>query len=310
MCIICHKVNDIVGYNFDQKFVYCATVLHATILNSCKATIFYGRKLLFLCTTFLTLGSSNLGQRCVFPIVLYCSPKLFLPGTTQELLRCFPLSKHSQKTFSCKLFRMPVGTFWISTTVSKCRPLRRFWISGERRKSHGKRFGEEVGCSRTTINFFARNSLKASSCVKACHCGARIYMTGKMAALTKRFRCLRRSKNWEIKLLVDNPTRWDRFFVQYLLTSKKICRDVSAESRNSLIRKDSVTRFRHSERHLILVTESESFYGWQSVSQSWYRAHFMDVWPDIASFSRVWFWNLLSCLCGAPYLTRGRVCPS
>jgi hypothetical protein len=48
----------------------------------------------------------------------------------------------------------------------------------------------------------------------------------------------------------------------------------------------------------------------QSVSQySWCRAHFVDVWPDIASFSRVWIWNLLSCLCGAPSLARGRVCP-
>jgi hypothetical protein len=53
----------------------------------------------------------------------------------------------------------------------------------------------------------------------------------------------------------------------------------------------------------------ESLYGWQSVSMSWCRAHFVDVWPDIASFSRVWVWNLLSCLCGAPSLTRGRVCP-
>jgi hypothetical protein len=31
-------------------------------------------------------------------------------------------------------------------------------------------------------------------------------------------------------------------------------------------------------------------------------------WPDIVSFSRSWVWNLLSCLCGAPSLTRGRVC--
>jgi hypothetical protein len=33
-----------------------------------------------------------------------------------------------------------------------------------------------------------------------------------------------------------------------------------------------------------------------TVSMSWCRAHFVDVWPDIASFSRVWVWNLLSCL--------------
>jgi hypothetical protein len=47
----------------------------------------------------------------------------------------------------------------------------------------------------------------------------------------------------------------------------------------------------------------------QSVSVSWCRANFVDVWPDIASFSSVWVWNLLSCLCWAPSLTKGRVCP-
>jgi hypothetical protein len=43
---------------------------------------------------------------------------------------------------------------------------------------------------------------------------------------------------------------------------------------------------------------------------SWCRVHFVDDWPDIASFSRVWVYNLLSCLGGAPSLTRGWVCPS
>jgi hypothetical protein len=38
----------------------------------------------------------------------------------------------------------------------------------------------------------------------------------------------------------------------------------------------------------------------QSVSMSCCRAHFVNVWPDIASFSRVWDWNLLSCLVGRP----------
>jgi hypothetical protein len=47
----------------------------------------------------------------------------------------------------------------------------------------------------------------------------------------------------------------------------------------------------------------------QSASMSRFRAHFVDVWPDIASFSRVLVWNLLFCLCGAPSLTRGRVWP-
>jgi hypothetical protein len=48
-----------------------------------------------------------------------------------------------------------------------------------------------------------------------------------------------------------------------------------------------------------------------TVSQSvclGFRAHFVDVWQDIVPLSRVWVWNLLSCLCGAPCLTRGRIC--
>jgi hypothetical protein len=59
------------------------------------------------------------------------------------------------------------------------------------------------------------------------------------------------------------------------------------------------------------VSQSESHFtaDSQSVSRSRRRAHFVDVWADIASFARLWVWNLLSCLCGAPSLTRGRVCP-
>jgi hypothetical protein len=33
-----------------------------------------------------------------------------------------------------------------------------------------------------------------------------------------------------------------------------------------------------------------------------------DSWPNITFCPKVVFWNLLSCLCGAPSLTRGRVC--
>jgi hypothetical protein len=57
---------------------------------------------------------------------------------------------------------------------------------------------------------------------------------------------------------------------------------------------------------LSFVRQSQSH---STVSMSWCRAHFVDVWPDIASSSRVLVWNLLSSLCGAPSLTRGRVCP-
>jgi hypothetical protein len=37
---------------------------------------------------------------------------------------CFKLSKHFQKSFSCKLFRKGVVTFSISSTFSKCYSLR------------------------------------------------------------------------------------------------------------------------------------------------------------------------------------------
>jgi hypothetical protein len=110
------------------------------------------------------------------------------------------------------------------------------------------------GVSRTTIDFFASSSLKTSSCMRACYCGVGIYIPWKIACHTIRLRCLRRSKNWEIKLLIDNPTKWDKFLLQYLLTSEKTYRHVSTESRNSLIRRDSVTRLRHSEHDLILAT--------------------------------------------------------
>jgi hypothetical protein len=33
-----------------------------------------------------------------------------------------------------------------------------------------------------------------------------------------------------------------------------------------------------------------------------------DLWPNITFCPKVVFWNLLSCLCGAPSLTRRRVC--
>jgi hypothetical protein len=67
---------------------------------------------------------------------------------------------------------------------------------------------------------------------------------------------------------------------------------------------------------VILLTELKRFpkpkskllYGWQSVSMSWYRVPLWDLWPDIISCRNVAVWNLLSCIYGAPTLTRGRVC--
>jgi hypothetical protein len=46
----------------------------------------------------------------------------------------------------------------------------------------------------------------------------------------------------------------------------------------------------------------------QSVRMSWYWAPLWDLQPDITSFQNVAVWNLWSCFCGAPSLTRERVC--
>jgi hypothetical protein len=46
----------------------------------------------------------------------------------------------------------------------------------------------------------------------------------------------------------------------------------------------------------------------QSVSMSWYRAPLWDLRPDITSYRNVAVWNLQSCFCEAPSLTRGWVC--
>jgi hypothetical protein len=54
--------------------------------------------------------------------------------------------------------------------------------------------------------------------------------------------------------------------------------------------------------------KSKSLYDWQSVSMSWYRVPLWDLQPDIISCWNVAAWNLRSCFCGAPSLTRGRVC--
>jgi hypothetical protein len=43
----------------------------------------------------------------------------------------------------------------------------------------------------------------------------------------------------------------------------------------------------------------------QSVSMSWYRAPLWDLRPDITSCRNFAVWNLRSCFCGVPSLTRG-----
>jgi hypothetical protein len=46
----------------------------------------------------------------------------------------------------------------------------------------------------------------------------------------------------------------------------------------------------------------------QSVSMSWYRAPLWDLWPGITSCRNFAVWKFRFCFCGAPSLTRGRVC--
>jgi hypothetical protein len=46
----------------------------------------------------------------------------------------------------------------------------------------------------------------------------------------------------------------------------------------------------------------------KSVSMSWYRAPLWDLRPDITSCRNVTVRNLRPFFCGAPSLTRGRVC--
>jgi hypothetical protein len=57
---------------------------------------------------------------------------------------------------------------------------------------------------------------------------------------------------------------------------------------------------------------SKLLYDWRSISQSvsiyWYWAPLWDLRPDITPCRNVAVWILRSCFCGAPSLTRGRVC--
>jgi hypothetical protein len=57
--------------------------------------------------------------------------------------------------------------------------------------------------------------------------------------------------------------------------------------------------------------DSSSYFlttAFMSVSISWDRVPLWDLRPDITSCQNVTVWNLRSCVCGAPFLTRGRVC--
>jgi hypothetical protein len=59
-------------------------------------------------------------------------------------------------------------------------------------------------------------------------------------------------------------------------------------------------------------SKSKLLYDWwlvsQTVSMSWYRAPLWDLRPDVTFYRNVVVWNLWSCFCEEPSLTRGRVC--
>jgi hypothetical protein len=56
------------------------------------------------------------------------------------------------------------------------------------------------------------------------------------------------------------------------------------------------------------LSKSKLLYDWRSISMSWYRAPLWDLRLYITSCRNVAVWNLLSCFCGSPSLTRRRVC--
>jgi hypothetical protein len=64
------------------------------------------------------------------------------------------------------------------------------------------------------------------------------------------------------------------------------------------------------EKFLIFkLPKSKSRYNWRSVNQYVkVPSPLWDLWPDITFWPKDVFWKLLSCLCGAPSLTRDRIC--
>jgi hypothetical protein len=62
-------------------------------------------------------------------------------------------------------------------------------------------------------------------------------------------------------------------------------------------------------KYSYIMSKLKSRYNWRSVSHYVkVSSPLWDLWPDITFCPKVVFWNLLFCLCGAPSLTRGRVC--
>jgi hypothetical protein len=94
------------------------------------------------------------------------------------------------------LFRTVV-TFWISSTASKCDPLRWSFIVQKLKKSHGARSGDYVRFSSTMIDCFVKNSLKESAVYEDALLWWSIHLSGNSSGLTQRNCCLRCSKLWD-----------------------------------------------------------------------------------------------------------------
>jgi hypothetical protein len=71
---------------------------------------------------------------------------------------------------------------------------------------------------------------------------------------------------------------------------------------------DRVKVFQHDSTRAS-KPKSKSRYDWRSVSQhAKVSCPLLDLWPDTIFCPNFFVWKLLSCLCGVPSLTRGRVC--
>jgi hypothetical protein len=98
---------------------------------------------------------------------------------------------------------------------------------------------------------------------------------------------------------------WSCFYGVPSLTRGRVCSlqcNHSMESHRTYFTVSSETPATGSRSLSYFMTDG------QSVSMSWYRAPLWDLWPDITSCRNVAVWNLRSCFCGAPSLTRGWVC--
>jgi hypothetical protein len=86
------------------------------------------------------------------------------------------------------------------------------------------------------------------------------------------------------------------------------CRTCRANMQTALVEMYMLTGPSHLADWNVFRSRSYFATDSQSVSMSWYRAPLWDLQPDIISCRNVAVCNLRPCICGAPSLTRGRVC--